>query len=62
MAIVTDLNWSNERKNNNVKFYRAVVNLVCGDQLDFQCLRISNLPLQIKAKYAEHGSLQDTEK
>lgn len=35
MAIVTDLNWSNERQNNNVKFHWAVVNLVFGDQLDF---------------------------
>lgn len=55
MAIVTVLNWSNERKNNNVKFHRAVVNLVDGDQLDFQCLRFSDLPPQIKAKDTNHN-------
>lgn len=32
---MTYLNWSNERKNNNEKFHRAVVNLVCRDQYDF---------------------------
>lgn len=53
MATVTDLNRSNERKNNSVKFHRAAVNLVFGDTPDFHSyLRISDLPLQIKTTEA----------